>query len=171
MERASVSRLYKESSSRETVMLLKGEKSGTQFSVTVPSSSARILALEGHGLNDRCPLYTILSQCVAKLGGAFGSVVVTLDETRGISATMAISRSDQTVSWVNGDVIELVAMAQHVQLPIYVRVKQATTEDAHLSTSDRSSLPSAIEEVLSDILSSNSEVNPGTSGNDEAAQL
>lgn len=171
MERASVSRLYKERESHETIMVLRGESSGNQFSVTVPSLSARILALEGHGLNDRCTLYTILSQCVAKLGGAFGSVVITLDEVRGVSATMAVSRSEQAVTWINGDVIELVALAQHVQLPLYVRVKPAATESAHQLTNDTSSLPHVIEEVLSDILSSNSELNPGTSGGDETVQL
>ena len=171
MERASVSRLYKERDSHETIMVLKGESSGNQFSVTVPSLSARILAFEGHGLNDRCTLYTILSQCVAKLGGAFGSVVITLDEIRGVSATMAVSRSEQSVAWINGDVIELVALSQHIQLPLYVRVKPTTTDGAHRPTNDTNSLPRAIEEALSDILSSNSEVNPGTSGGDETAQL
>ena len=155
MERASVMRLYKDRSSHETIMTLKAEESGTQFSVTVPSYGARILALEGHGLNDRCTLYNLLSECVGELGGAFGSVVVTLNRAKGVSAKIAVSSGEESPSWIKGDVIELVALAQHVQLPIYVRVKEVS-EDPALS---RATLPSAIEDALADILSTDAEMN------------
>ena len=64
-------RLYKDRSSHEAILALKAEESGTHFSVKVPGYSTRILALEGHCLNDRFTLCNLLSECVRELGGAF----------------------------------------------------------------------------------------------------
>ena len=157
MERASVTRLYKDRSSHEAIMLLEAKVSKERFRVTVPSHRAGILALEGHGLNDRCPLYGLLSECVGKLGGAFGSVVVTLDDSKGVTGTMALARGEEIVSWVEGDVVELVAFAIHVELPIYIR--KVDEPDAATGTlqGDDTSLPSVFEDVLSAILESSTE--------------
>ena len=54
-------------------MTLEVKDGGDEFSINMPASSAEIIALEGHGLNNRCSTYSIFSDCVAALGGAFGS--------------------------------------------------------------------------------------------------
>lgn len=152
MERASVTRLYRDRESSETIMLLKARESQERFRVTVPGSMARILALEGHGLNDRCSLYKVFSLCVGALGGAFGSVVVTLDDATGVRGAITISKNEEIISWINGDVVELVAFALHVHLPIYVRTTNSGGEESPDSEAEASALSSAIEEALSDIL-------------------
>ena len=159
MERASVTRLYKDRSSQETIMLLETKANGERFRVTLPGQKAGILALEGHGLNDRCSLYQVLSECVRKLGGGFGSVVVTLDEVKGVRGAMAISRDERILSWIDGDVVELVAFALHVQLPIYVSRGETPHSDSGAGRVESASLPSVFEEALSDILDSD----PGAS--------
>ena len=160
MERASVTRLYKDRSSQETIMLLETKSNGERFRVTLPGQKAGILALEGHGLNDRCSLYRVLSECVRKLGGGFGSMVVTLDEVKGVSGAMAISKDEEIVSWISGDVVELVAFALHVQLPIYVSKEGPPDRDRETSLAESASLPSVFEEALSDILDSDSGASP-----------
>ena len=157
MERASVTRLYKDRSSHEAIMLLEAKVSRERFRVTVPGHRAGILALEGHGLNDRCSLYGILSECVGKLGGAFGSVVVTLGGSKGVSGTMALARGEEIISWIEGDVVELVAFALHVELPIYVRKADAADAPTETPKDDETSLPSVFEDVLSAILESGTE--------------
>ena len=154
MERASVTRLYRDRTSQETIMLLETKANGERFRVTLPSQKAGILALEGHGLNDRCALYGVLSECTRALGGAFGSVVVTLDDVKGVSGAVAISRNEEIVCWVEGDVVELVAFALHVQLPIYVT--REDTPEVGASGVESASLPSVFEKALSDILDSES---------------
>ena len=158
MERASVTRLYKDRSSQETIMLLETKANGERFRVTLPGQKAGILALEGHGLNDRCSLYRVLSEVARELGGAFGSVVVTLDDVKGVNGAMAVSRNEQIISWISGDVVELVAFALHVQLPIYVSREE--TPDSGASSVESASLPSVFEEALSDILDSDSGASP-----------
>ena len=160
MERASVTRLYKDSSSQKTIMLLETKANGERFKVTLPGQKAGILALEGHGLNDRCPLYRVLSECVRELGGGFGSVVVTLDEVNGVRGAMAISKDEEIVSWIDGDVVELVAFALHVQLPIYVTREETPGRDGETCLAESASLPSVFEEALSDILDSNPGASP-----------
>ena len=157
MERASVTRLYRDRSSHEAIMLLEAKVSKERFRVTVPSSRAGILALEGHGLNDRCSLYGLLSECVGKLGGAFGSVVVTLDGSKGVSGTIALARGEEIISWIEGDVVELVAFAIHVELPIYVRNMDEPDAPTGTLPKGETSLPSVFEDVLSAILQSGKE--------------
>ena len=94
MQRASVTRIYKGRSSHEAVMTLETDDGGEEFSVKIPAANASIIALEGHGLNDRCPTYSIFSNCVAALGGAFGSVVITFVDSRPANAAMAIARDE-----------------------------------------------------------------------------
>ena len=135
-------------------MLLKGKNTKEEFSVTIPVASASVIALEGHGLNDRCPTYSIFSECVAALGGAFGSVVITFDGDTAISAVMAIARDDEILTWLSGDLVELVAFALHVQLPIYINVSGGS-KTGSTSFQDRNTpIPIVFEDALSDILRS-----------------
>ena len=90
MERALVTRLYRDEASQQTVMLMEGTQSKERIKVTIPYQKAGILALEAHGLNDRCPLYGMFSQCVGELGAAFGSVVL---NSEGRDAPTALSHS------------------------------------------------------------------------------
>ena len=160
MERALVTRLYKDNSSQETIMLLETKANGERFKVTLPGQKAGILALEGHGLNDRCSLYRVLSECVRELGGAFGSVVVRLDEAKGVSGRMAVSRGEEIVSWISGDMVELVAFALHVQLPIYVSMGEKPGSETQVPFAESVSLPSVFEKALSDILDSDPGARP-----------
>ena len=152
MQRASVTRIYKGRSSHEAIMTLEADDGGEEFSVNMPAASASIIALEGHGLNDRCPAYSIFSDCVAALGGAFGSVVITFVDSRPANAAMAIARDEKIISWIGGNIVELVAFALHVKLPIYVHSRD-TSDNVYPSPQSRKTpVPSIFEDVLSDIL-------------------
>ena len=154
MQRASVTRLYKDRASHEAIMLLEAKDTKERFRVTLPVSRAGILALEGHGLNDRCPVYRILSECVAAFGAGFGSVIVTLDEANGVSGAVSISRNEEVISWINADVVELVAFALHVQIPIYVHQRDANDPEDSTPYTNAASLPTVFEDALSEILNS-----------------
>ncbi len=154
MQRASVTRLYKDRSSHESIMLLEAADSKERFKVTLPVTKAGILALEGHGLNDRCALYRMMSDCIATLGAAFGSVVVTLDEVNGVKGSVSISTEENTVKWISADVVELVAFALHVQLPIYVHVENDSDPTGSHVRTNATSLPAVFEDALSEILKS-----------------
>ncbi len=152
MQRASVTKIYKGRSSQEAVMTLELKDGSEEFSIAMPASSAEIIALEGHGLNNRCPTYSIFSDCVAALGGAFGSVVITFVDSEPANAAMAIARDEKIVSWIGGDIVELVAFALHVRLPIYVHSRGAS-DNAYPPPQDRRTpMPTIFEDALSDIL-------------------
>ena len=152
MQRASVTRIYKGRSSQEAIMTLVAKDDGEEFVVSMPTASASIIALEGHGLNDRCPTYSIFSDCVSALGGAFGSVVITFVDSRPANAAMAIAKDEKIVSWIGGDIVELVAFALHVQLPIYVHSRGASESGYPPPQIRNTPVPSIFEDVLSDIL-------------------
>ena len=149
---ASVTRLFKDQSTHKVILLLEAVGTKEQFKITLPGHRAGILALEGHGLNDRCTLYGILSECVDRLGGSFESVKVTLDKTRGVSAAMSLVR-DEDLTWISTDVIELVAFALHVQIPIFLDVADDHPDESNtpLEHSDVD-LPAAFEDVLTEIM-------------------
>ncbi len=152
MQRASITRIYKGRSSHEAIMTLEVNDGGEEFSISMPAANASVIALEGHGLNDRCPTYSIFSDCVAALGGAFGSVVITFVDSRPANAAMAIARDEKIISWIGGDIVELVAFALHVKLPIYVH-SRGTSDNVYPSPQSRNTpVPSIFEDVLSDIL-------------------
>ena len=153
MERASVTRLYNDRQSKEAILLLEGTTTKHKFRITVPEHRASVLALEGHGLNDRCTLYGMLSECVSRLGGSFGSVVVNLDSARGVSGVMALMK-DGDVSHIRADAIELVAFALHVQLPIYVDPRDAPDVADSFSCAQETGLPEVFERALTDIFDS-----------------
>ena len=94
MELASVTRLFKDQSTQKAILLLETVGSKETFKITLPGHRAGILALEGHGLNDRCTLYGILSECVDLLGGSFTSVKITLDKTRGVSGAISLAQGE-----------------------------------------------------------------------------
>lgn len=154
MQRASVTRLYRDRSSQAAIMLLEGTDTKERFKVTLPVSRAGILALEGHGLNDRCALYGMLCECISVLGAEFGSVIVTLDEANGVKGALSVSKDEKILSWVSADVVELVALALHVQLPIYIHVENCSSSENSLVDSSGASLPIVFEEALSEILKS-----------------
>lgn len=160
MERALITRLYRDESSHDTVMLMETTESKERIKIMIPRHKAGILALEAHGLNDRCPLYDMFSRCVGELGGAFGSVVLTEDGSRCAAGAISLSRSGYT-AWIDADVVELVAFAMHTQTPIYVDRTGTTRQSQEASLhSSRASLPQAFEDALADILSSKSDDDP-----------
>lgn len=119
MQRVSVTRLLKDRASHETNLIMEAQESGEELKVRVPEFKAGILALEAHGLNDRCPLYCILLECVAQLEGTFGPVVITMDRVSGNGAAISLTQDGRT-RWVSADFVELIALALHLQLPMYV---------------------------------------------------
>ena len=133
-------------------MTLELKDGSEEFSIAMPASSAEIIALEGHGLNNRCSAYSIFSDCVAALGGAFGSVVITFVDSVPANAAMAIARDEKIVSWIGGDIVELVAFALHVRLPIYVHSRGAP-DNVYPPPQNRSTpMPDVFEDALADIL-------------------
>ena len=151
MELASVTRLFKDQSTQKVTLLLEAVQTGEKFKITIPSHKAGILALEGHGLNDRCGIYGILSECVEQLGGTLASVIVRLDKTKGVSAAICMSR-DEELTRINADVVELVAFALHVQIPLFLDVVNEPHEEPPEASSP--GLPAIFENVLSEIMGS-----------------
>jgi hypothetical protein len=116
------------------------------------AANASIIAPEGLCLSDRCPTYSIFSDCVAVPGGALGSVVITFVDSRPANAAMAIARFDKIISWIGGDIIELVASALQVKLPIFVYCRGAS-DNTYLPPQSRSTpVPSIFEDAFSYIL-------------------
>lgn len=166
MELASVTRLFKDQSTQKATLLLEAVATKEKFKINIPSHKAGILALEGHGLNDRCGIYGIMSECVDRLRGSFASVVVTLDKSRGVSGAISLSQGED-LTWINADVVELVAFALHVQLPIFLEV----ADESNRSESPRGEagsehknpdLPAVFENVLSEIMGPESENSPAS---------
>ena len=154
MKRASVSRLFRDKKSHHAKLLLQAVESGENFTITLPEHKAAVLALEGHGLNDRCGLYYLLSRSVAALGGTFGSVIVTLAES-GVRGVISLSTGGK-LQWFDADVVELIALALHVDLPIYLKVSDAEDDGGEDSESAVPQadmpLPDVFEHALADIL-------------------
>ena len=156
MELASVTRLFKDQSTQKATLLLEAVETKERFKITIPSHRAGILALEGHGLNDRCGIYGILSECVELLGGSFASVIVTLDKTRGVSGAISLNRGEN-LTWIKADVVELVAFALHVQIPIFLDVTDEQGEGKPREGEARPAvenpdLPAVFENVLTEIM-------------------
>ena len=153
MKRASVSRLFRDRKSHHAKLLLQAVDGGEKFTITLPEHKAAVLALEGHGLNDRCGLYYLLLQSVAALGGTFGSVVVTLADS-GVSGVISLSTGGEA-KWFDADVVELIALALHVDLPIYLKLADEDEdggENAENAPEADMPLPDVFEHALADIL-------------------
>lgn len=155
MERALVTRLYRDEASQETVMLMEATESKQRIEVTIPGQKAGILAMEAHGLNDRCPLYSMFSQCVGELGAAFGSVVINCEGRQCARGAISLSRDGRT-TWIGGDVVELVAFAMHSQIPIYVSKSEPSETEDDVQPRAKTMLPSVFVDALEDIFSSES---------------
>ena len=153
MERALVTRLYRDEASQQTIMMMEATESKQRIKVTIPSQKAGILALEAHGLNDRCPLYGMFSQCVGELGAAFGSVVLNCEGPRCIQGAISLSHDGRT-TWIGADVVELVAFAMHAHIPIYV--SKSDTPEPGEGEEAKTMLPSVFVDALEDIFSSES---------------
>lgn len=156
MERALVTRLYRDEASQKTVMLMEATESKERIEVTIPYQKAGILALEAHGLNDRCPLYGMFSQCLGVLGAAFGSVVLNCEGPRCTQGAISLSHDGRT-TWIGGDVVELVAFAMHAHIPIYVSKSDTSeSEEDEGRHQAKTMLPSVFVDALEDIFSSES---------------
>ena len=161
MELASVTRLFKDQSTQKATLLLEAVGTKERFKITIPSHKAGILALEGHGLNDRCGIYGILSECVHLLDGSFASVTVTLNKTRGVSAAISLKRGED-LTWINADVVELVAFALHVQIPIFLDVTDESNDvessrGKAVPKEEDPTLPTVFENALTEIMGSTGE--------------
>ena len=167
MKRASVSRLFRDKKSHHAKLMLQAVDSGENFAITLPEHKAAVLALEGHGLNDRCGLYCLLSQSVAALGGTFGSVVVNLASS-GVSGVISVSVGGKP-KWFDADVVELIALALHVNLPIYLKLAE-DDDGVGGENADGADmpLPDVFEHALADILERRSE--GGESGDADGGQ-
>ena len=87
--------------------------------LVLPEREAAVLALEAHGLNDRCGLYQVLTACVANLGGAFCRVAIELDANREAASYLALLQGSVHKS-MNVNVGEVLALALHGGRPIYL---------------------------------------------------
>ena len=159
MERAVVKRLSRDETSLETVMLMEATETKERIKITVPYQKAGILALEAHGLNDRCPLYSMFSQCVAALGAEFGAVVISCKKQVRTSGAISLSQGGRT-RWVDADVVELVAFALHASIPIYVDRSDSTETQREGSPLRGAEIPSVFEAALEDIFASDSGSHP-----------
>ena len=141
-------------------MLLETVVSSRKVRVTVPWTKAGVLALEAHGLNDRCALYEVFADCIRELGGSFRSVVVTCDGSQDVRCAISLSTGGRT-AWVAADVVELVAFALHTGLPIYVGTPDPDSED---SDPRETGVPAVFADALSDILSTDRDPTSHESG-------
>ena len=165
MERALVKRLYRDEKSQETVMLMESTESKERIKVAVPCEKAGVLALEAHGLNDRCPLYVMFSQCIEQLGAAFGAVVIACEEPECPRGAISITRGG-SVTWIGADVVELVAFAMHARIPIYVTKPDGPAEDAGFRRNNANTkIPSVFADALEDILSAGTDAKPRPTDN------
>ena len=167
MERASVKRLYRDRSSHEAIMLMETVASGQKIRVTVPLASAGVLALEAHGVNDRCALYGVFAECVRELGGAFRSVVVAGDESQDVRCAISLSAGGRT-TWISADVVELVAFALHVRIPIYVDRTGAFGRGYAGGAGRREpGIPTVFVDAITDILSSDARGDAPSGGGED----
>ena len=164
MELASITQLYRDKSSNESILLMETIGHKEKVMIRLPCHNADILALEAHGLNNRCLLYSMLVECVSELGGSLGSAVVSIDPSQAVSGAMSLSKSGQTI-WMQADVVELVAFAMHMKVPIYLN----NTNDPKGAASDpgqrKTGLPTVFEDALADILKPTPAPRSDTSGN------
>ena len=153
MERALVTRLYRDEASQNSIMLMEATESKERIKVTISGQKAGILAMEAHGLNDRCPLYGMFSQCVGELGAAFGSVVINCEGPKCARGAISLSHNGRT-TWISADVVELVAFAMHSQIPIYVSKSETSQTGDDIQPKSRTMLPSVFVDAIEDIFSS-----------------
>ena len=152
MELVQVNQLYQEKASRECVVVLEGRESRKQTRLVLPEREAAVLALEAHGVNDRCSLYHVLTTCVAHLGGAFCNVVIRLDANSEAAAYLTITQGSDHKS-LNVNTGEVLALALHGGLPIYLdRLVHASPIDEVAGDYPAAiDVPPAFESLLSEL--------------------
>ena len=153
MEVVQVQRLYRRRQSHEAVLVLKGCQSGDEISLTIPACQAAPLALGAHGLHERCGLYQLFVAGVKALGGAFSSVLLSLDQAEGASASLMLVEGVKS-RWIRGDVVESVALALHLGLPLYVAHSKVPPIDDATAADDSTGvqIPPVFHEVLNDLM-------------------
>ena len=150
MELVQVNRLYLEKESKECVVVLQGCRSGAQTRLILPEKEAAVIALEAHGVNDRCSLYHVLTTCVAHLGGAFCNVTIKLNaRSEAASYLTLVQGEDHKALSVN--VGEVIALALHGGLPIYLDTSECEGRSEG-RTPQESPVPHAFESLLSDLV-------------------
>ena len=154
MELVQVNKLYLEKESKECVVVLQGCKSGARTRLILPEREAAVIALEAHGVNDRCGLYHVLTTCVAHLGGAFCNVTIKLNDRSEAASYLTILQGEDHKS-LNVNVGEVIALALHGGLPIYLDTSDARgdAEDApKASAPEEAAVPHVFESLLSDLV-------------------
>ncbi len=149
MELVQVNKLYLEKESRECVVVLQGRRSGTKTRLILPEREAAVIALEAHGVNDRCGLYHVLTTCVANLGGAFCNVTIKLNDRSEAASYLTLLQGEDHKS-LNVNVGEVIALALHGGLPIYLDTSDYDGSPGE-STPEESTVPHAFESLLSDL--------------------
>ena len=155
MELASIVQLFRDKSSNEPVLLMETVVHKEKVLIRLPCQNADVLALEAHGLNNRCPLYKLLADCVRELGGSLGSAVVSISPSQEVTGAVSLSKKGQT-RWVPADVVELVAFAVHTKLPIYLNKSNKPLVGVLEPSLGTTELPTVFEDALEDILKPNS---------------
>ena len=170
MEVVQVQRLYRRRHSHEAVLVLTGCQSGDEISLAIPACQAAPLALGAHGLHERCGLYQLFVAGVKALGGAFNSVLLNLDQAEGASASLMLVEGVKS-RWIRGDVVESVALALHLGLPLYVAHSKAPPMDDDAAAADDGAgvqIPSVFHEALSDLVVEDHPEHRGDSGSADA---
>ena len=154
MELVKVDRLYVERPSRKCIVVLGGCETGARTRLVLPEREASVLALEAHGLNDRCGLYHVLTACVASLGGAFCRVVIELNARMEAVCHLTLLQGGVHKS-LSVNVGEMLALAVHGGLPIYLD-RYACDDQPGDGSADRSAgvsdVPPVFEALLSDLI-------------------
>ena len=156
MELVQVNKLYLEKESKECVVVLQGCKSGAKTRLVLPEREAAVIALEAHGVNDRCGLYHVLTTCVTHLGGAFCNVTIRLNARSEAASYLTILQGEDHKS-LNVNVGEVIALALHGGLPIYLDTSEGGPE---ASTLEEAAVPHAFESLLSDLARTDPDENP-----------
>ena len=149
MELVQVNRLYVEKETRECVVILEGCKSGSQTRLILPEREAAVIALEAHGVNDRCGLYHILTTSVAHLGGAFCNVTIKLN-AKSEAASFLVLLQGKEHKPLSVNVGEVIALALHGGLPIYLDTSDAG--GAPKASTEEATVPHAFESLLSNLV-------------------
>ena len=152
MELVQINQLYQEKASRECVVILEGRESRKQTRLVLPEREAAVLALEAHGVNDRCSLYHVLTTCVAHLGGAFCNVVIKIDSNSEAAVYLTITQGSDHKS-LNVSTGEVLALALHGGLPIYLDrlVHGSPAEGDARGGREAVDVPPAFESLLSEL--------------------
>ena len=143
-----VNKLYMDRPSNECVVVLEGRHTRRETRLVLPERDAAVLALEAHGVNDRCHLYQLLTACVAALGGAFCNVVIRMETRRDAVAYLTlVHEGEHRALSVNAG--ECLALALHGGLPIYLG--QTWEGASGVEDAEATEIPTVFRSLLSEI--------------------